>query len=172
MGTFNVLDATGGTQAVTNNANGRQAAASSAPAALCTEDKAALDLINTNLTTALTVLAPQPMMAAGAPLTTLAFTEVIIAESTSGDRTIVSATSGQTTKVYRMVLQAGATGLTVLVKDGASTTLQTLVLAANQGFILDFSQYPWYTTTANTAFILNLSASVALNGRLYYIKSA
>lgn len=130
-----------------------------------------LTAISDGVNTILPVLPVQPMMAAGAALTNLAFSEVIIAESTSGDRTIVAAVSGQTTKVYRMILQAGATGLTVLVKNGAGTTLLTIVLAANQGFVLDFSQYPWFTTSANTAFILNLSGSVALNGRLYYVTS-
>ncbi len=42
MGTFNVLDSVGGTQAVTNNPNGRGAAAASAPIALSTEDLAAV----------------------------------------------------------------------------------------------------------------------------------
>ncbi len=172
MPVVTVLEADGVTETdVTVNNNGRVAAADSAPVALSTEDKAALDAISDGVNTPVAVLPVQPMMAAGAALANLAFTEVIIAESTSGDRTIVSATASQTTKVYRMTLQAGATGLTVLIKDGAGTTLQTLILAANQFIGFDFSQYPWFTTSANTAFILNLSASVALNGRLYYIKS-
>jgi len=47
MGTFTVLDASGNPQSVTNNANGRQAAADSAPIALSTEDLASVDAITT-----------------------------------------------------------------------------------------------------------------------------
>ena len=184
------------------NANGRQAAASSRPVALSNEDKAALDaiqdaveatltvglpagastaanqadilteleLVNTNLTAPVSTLPVQPMMAGGAALTNLAFSEARINVSSSGDTALVTATSSQTTKVYRLILMAAA-AVTVQFKDG-STVLLELPLAANQGVVLDFTQYPFLTTSANTALNINLSAAVSVQGRIYYIKGA
>lgn len=209
MGTFNVLDASGNPQSVTNNANGREAAADSAPVALSTEDKTALDAVktateatqaavegtltvglpsgastsakqddiiselqdvNTNLTTPVTVLPVQPMMAEGAATANLSFSEVRINATASGDTSLVSATASQNTKVYRFFLIAAA-AVTVQFRDG-STVLAEFPLAANQMFGLGFEQYPWFTGTDNTAFNINLSSAVSVQGRLYYIKSA
>lgn len=104
--------------------------------------------------------------------TTADLTRVRINEVTSGDRTIVAATASVKTRVYRMKLSvAGA--VIVQVKDGAGTVLEVFNFAGNGGsLVLDFSERPWYTGTANTAFILNLSAAVQVDGSLEYTLAA
>ena len=177
MGTFNVLDASGNPQSVTNNGNGQQDAAGSAPVALSTEDRAAInavttstDAINTTLNTPVDVLAVQPMMAEGAALDNLVFSEVRIKASSSGDTALVTATASQNTKVYRFFMMA-ASAVTVQFRDG-STVLAEFPMAANQMVGLGFEQYPWFTGTDNTAFNINLSSAVSVQGRMYYIKGA
>lgn len=127
--------------------------------------------ILTELQTPVAVLGVQPMMAGGAALSNLAFTEARINVTASGDTELVSATASQTTKVYRLLLQAGGTANTVQIKDG-STVLIEFALAANEGVVLDFQQYPWFTTSTNTALNINLSGATSVQGRLYYIKGA
>jgi len=177
MGTFTVLDANGDPQSVTNNANGQEAAADSAPVALSTEDRAAIDAVvtavnavDTTLNSPAEILPVQPMMAEGAALGDLAFSEVRINATASGDTSLVAATASQNTKVYRFFLIAAA-AVTVQFRDGA-TVLAEFPLAANQLFGLGFEQYPWFTGTDNTAFNINLSSAVSVQGRLYYIKGA
>lgn len=100
-------------------------------------------------------------------LTTLRITNA----AASGNTTLVTATASQTTRVHRMRLSvAGATIVQIL--DGA-TVLEVFNFAGNGGnVVLDLSDRPYYTTTANTALVLNSSAAVQVDGRLEYIKSA
>lgn len=103
--------------------------------------------------------------------TTKALTSAVISASTSGDNTIVAAAASTTTKVYRMYFVATA-AVTVTIKNGAGTSLTgAMPLAANQGIMMDFSQEPWFVTSTNTAFIINLSSAVAINGAIEYIRS-
>lgn len=90
----------------------------------------------------------------------------------SGDTTLVAATASVKTRVYRMKLSvAGAT--IISIKDGAGTTLEKFNFAGDGGaLILDFSARPWYTGTVNTAFILNSSAAVQVDGSLEYAQAA
>lgn len=100
-----------------------------------------------------------------------ALTRVKIDTASSGDITLVSATSSQTTKLYRMLLvAAGAT--TITVKDGAGTTLTgAMTLSAGGAIVLDYSGEPWFTTSSNTALIIANANAVQISGAAYYIKS-
>jgi hypothetical protein len=108
--------------------------------------------------------------ATASPLSTSDLTAARISFSATGDQTIVSATASQTTRVYRLRLTvAGATNISI--KDGAASTLEIIQFAAAGMLVLDFNTRPYWVTTANTAFILNSSAAVAVEGRIEYIKS-
>lgn len=100
------------------------------------------------------------------PIAETDLSEVRIDVSSSGDTAIVGAEAGETTRVHRLILIA-AEAVTVQIKDGSTVLLET-PLVANQGFILGFEERPWFTTTANTALNINLSAAVSVQGRLYY----
>lgn len=104
-------------------------------------------------------------------LSTTDLTGAAITFAASGDNTVVAAVASQTTKVYRMYfVVAGATNITI--KNGAGASLTGAVpLAANGGMMLDFSSRPWYTTSTNTAFIINSSAAVQVSGRVEYVTS-
>ena len=87
----------------------------------------------------------------------------------TADQTIVAATAAQTTKAHRLRLSiAGATNISI--KDGA-TVLEVFQFAGAGALILDFSERPYYVTTANTAFVIASSALVAVEGRIDFVKS-
>lgn len=96
---------------------------------------------------------------------------VPIATNTIGDNIIVAAVAGQTVRVHRFRLHAVA-AVTVLVKDGAGTTIETIVLAAGEKFSLTWSARPHYFTSAGNALILNLSGALQIYGRIEYVQSA
>lgn len=104
--------------------------------------------------------------------TTKALTSAVINASSSGDNTIVAAVASQTTRVHRLYFVAAGT-VAVTIKNGAGTALTgAMPLVANQGIIMDLSSEPWFVTSANTAFIINLSAAVAITGAVEYVTSA
>lgn len=86
----------------------------------------------------------------------------------SGDTTLVAAVAGKQTRVYGFRISvAGATIVTM--KDGAGTSLEVFNFAGAGGYaFFELREEPYYTGTANTAFILNSSAAVQVDGRLEY----
>lgn len=84
--------------------------------------------------------------------------------SSSGDNTIIAAVAGKSITVHRVkILLASQT--TVTFKDGASA-LSGPETCTYQ--ILDFSDDPYYRTTAGNAFIINLGANVQCGGTIWY----
>lgn len=98
-------------------------------------------------------------------------TGAVINASSSGDNTLVSGTTSQTVRVYRLLLTA-AGNVNVKFKDGASTDLTAaLTLQAGGAIVLDFDTEPWFVTSAGNGFVLNLSAAVQVSGRVWYVKN-
>lgn len=92
--------------------------------------------------------------------------------SASGERTLVSATASQTTRVYRMVITAAAATV-IELRDGASgTALWTIEFPAAGAYTFDFDPRPWAKTTANTALIRNSTVATKVTIALWYVKSA
>lgn len=89
----------------------------------------------------------------------------------SGDTVMVAAVAGQATRVYGLRLSvAGA--VVVQIKNGAGTILEVFNFAgAGGGIVLDLRELPYYTTSANTALIINLSAAVQVDGVLESVTS-
>jgi hypothetical protein len=112
-----------------------------------------------------------PVAVSAGARTTAALTSAAIDFTATGDNTLVSATASQTTKVYKLFLIVGAaTNLTF--KNGASTSLTgAMSFGANGTMTIDFDGEPWFTTSTNTAFILNQSGTAQVSGRIYYIKN-
>jgi hypothetical protein len=104
--------------------------------------------------------------------TTKALTNASVSISSSGDNTVVSGTSSQTVRVYKLVLIA-AGGVAVTIKDGASTSLTgAMPLAANGAMAIDFNEgEPVFVTSSGNGFVVNLSAAVAVTGFVQYTKS-
>ena len=88
----------------------------------------------------------------------------------SGDTALVSATASQTTRVHRMKLSVAGACI-VQIRDGATVLEAFNFAGVGGGIVLDFSERPWYITTANTALNLNVSVAVQVDGRLEYVKS-
>ena len=103
--------------------------------------------------------------------TAAAMTSASLNISSSGDNTVVSAQSGQTVRLHKLLLVAvGA--VNVKFKDGAGTDLTpALPLQAGGSIVLDFDGEPWFVTSSGNALIINLSAAVQVSGRLYYTQS-
>ena len=142
-------DGAGGTNA--GLPPGRAGAASSVPTVLSNEDFAALSKI-------------------GTPQTSSDLTAFVVNYSTTGDKTLVAAVSGQTTRVHRLRLNVAAAN-TITIKDGA-TTLEVLNFTGAGFLTYDFASRPWYKTSANTALVLNVGSANQVNGVVEYLTSA
>lgn len=94
-----------------------------------------------------------------------------ISTATSGDNTIVAGVAAKTVRIHKLIITSVASPVTILFKDGASTTLLTWVAPTNGGIVLDFDGEPWFITTAANAFVINLSAAVQIYGRCYFTQS-
>lgn len=99
-----------------------------------------------------------------------ALTSVKIDTNSSGDLSLVVATTAKSTKFYRLLLVAAAS-TTITVKDGATTLTGAITLGTGGSIILDYSGEPWWTGSVNTAFIINNSAAVQISGTAYYVLS-
>ncbi len=95
-------------------------------------------------------------------------TRLRINVASAGSTALVAAVAGQTTRVHRLTLSVAAANV-VQIRDGA-TVLETFNFAANGGgVVLDFSQYAWFETTANTALNINLGTAAQVDGVVEYV---
>lgn len=101
---------------------------------------------------------------------TSGLSEAIIDTNTTGDNTLISATVGQTSRVFKVFLVSSA-ATTIIWKDGTTGLTGAITVAAGGSFVLDLDGDPWFTTSSNSAFILNQSGTAQLSGRIYYVKS-
>ena len=95
-----------------------------------------------------------------------ALTSSIIDISSTGDNTVVSGTASQSIKVYKMFLAASAT-VGMVFKDGTTGRLTGTMFVTS--FSLDEDREPWFTLTSGSAFVINLSGTTQVSGRVYYI---
>jgi hypothetical protein len=92
--------------------------------------------------------------------------------SASGEVSLVTATVGQTTRVYKAVVTAAAATV-IEIRDGAvGTALWTIEFPAAGAYVFDFDPRPWAKTTANTALIRNSTVATKVTIAFWYIKSA
>ena len=94
--------------------------------------------------------------------------EAAINFSGTGDNELVSAVIGQRIRVHKLFLVVSAdTNLTF--KDGGSALTGAIGMKANGSVTLDIdTRYPWFTTTAGSAFVLSQSGTAQVSGRVYY----
>lgn len=104
------------------------------------------------------------------PGATVAATGATISFSSSGDNTVVAATAAQSIRVYRMTFVVSADTV-ITIKDGAGTSLTgAMTFFAGGAYVLEWSDVPWYTTTAGNAFIINQTGTAQVSGRVEYQK--
>jgi hypothetical protein len=97
-------------------------------------------------------------------------TSASISVASSGANELVSATGGQTTKVYAIFLVVAA-AVNIKFQSAATDLTGLMTMTASGSLVLDNSGEPWFTTATNEAFNLNLSGAVQVSGRIYYVKS-
>lgn len=93
-----------------------------------------------------------------------------ITASSSGDNTIVAASTGNPIKVWKVAFTA-AGAVNVIFKDGASTSLSGAIRLTADGSSLVFDGpegFPVLSTTVGNAFIINLSGAVAITGMVWF----
>ncbi len=98
----------------------------------------------------------------------LSETKVDIASATTTE--LISASSGQTGRLQRIMLVAAA-AVNVTFKDGSTALTGAIALAAGVPFVLDYSGEPWFTTSANSALNLVTDGGAQVSGRAYWTKS-
>jgi hypothetical protein len=125
----------------------------------------------TDVATMVEQTAPLPVRF-GSP-TAANLSSAAINEATSGDRTILAGTGGQTVRLYKAFVQnTGASDVSVKYRDGTSTDFHpALLLKPGGSYFLDFDGEPWFVTSSGNGLVLNLSASIQVSGRFYYTKS-
>ncbi|MES2034888.1 MAG: hypothetical protein V4466_11995 [Pseudomonadota bacterium] len=92
--------------------------------------------------------------------------------TTSGDLTLVTATSSQFTWLHRMYCTvSGAT--TITFKHGSTTYAGGFDFPSTGGALnLEFSGWAYFVTAANEALILNSLANVNVKCQFWYVKAA
>ncbi len=96
------------------------------------------------------------------------FKNAVINESTSGDKTIVTAVSGKCIKVAVVVLNVAGT-VSLTWKSGSTAKSGAMPFQAREGYVASVTP-PAYVqaTAAGEALVLNLSAAIAVTGWLTY----
>lgn len=105
--------------------------------------------------------------------TTKALTNASVSASSSGENTLISGTASQTIRVFKIALVA-ASAVNVSFKNAAGGTSLTgaIPLTANGAMVLESNDgEPLFVSATAGAFILNLSAAVAVTGFIQYVKS-
>lgn len=100
------------------------------------------------------------------------FLDVKIDCAASGDNTVIAGTAGQTIKIWSLILWWNGT-VSVILKDAAVRNLTGVIAGVAQSrFILDETTHPWFTLTAASGFLVNLSGAVQVSGSVRYTKAA
>ena len=100
--------------------------------------------------------------------TQLSSAVVDIAGGASTD--LVVAVAGKTVRLFRILLvMDAATSLTF--KSAATALSGPMPIAANGGFVLDFSGDPWYQTVAGEALVLAQTGTANIGGTVWYAQS-
>lgn len=94
-----------------------------------------------------------------------------VSVSASGDNPIVAAVASQTTKLMAFDLWAAA-AVSIKWRSGTTDLQGVTILTANgSNYSWPLSGEPWGETGVNAALNLNLSAAVAVTGRVWYSTS-
>lgn len=97
-------------------------------------------------------------------------TTASVSTSSSGQTALVSATGGQTTRLFSLFLVFE--GATTFKIQSASTDLTGAMLMATGATIcLDFNGEPYFVTVANEALNISLGSAVGCRGWVQYEKS-
>lgn len=90
----------------------------------------------------------------------------VIDISTSGDNTIITGTATKKIRIYSLVFVSEGT-VSITLKDGATAISGAMAFSANMGFSENFWPAP-ITLSSGNAFVINLSAAVAVRGFVIY----
>lgn len=95
--------------------------------------------------------------------------QIKIDAASAGDNIIIVGSAIPKIYVFRMWFLVDAP-VDVTIKDGASNPLTGPLPMSDvlNGIWMDFSEEPWFVTTAGNAFILNLSAAIQTSGSVYF----
>lgn len=92
----------------------------------------------------------------------------IIDHGASGDQTLVGAIVDQKIVVLSLVIVAGA-NVDVQFKNGSTAITGAMSLPADgDKIVLPYNEAGWFETAIGAALVLNLSATVAVDGCLVY----
>jgi hypothetical protein len=92
---------------------------------------------------------------------------VDINRSSSGAAVLVAAVAAKRAYAWKLHLHA-AGAVTVTFKSASTTLPGPLVFESAGDKFIDFDAEPWWLSEINENFSINLSASVAVTGALYY----
>jgi hypothetical protein len=97
------------------------------------------------------------------------FAEASVDFSNTSDNTIVSATAGQSIRVYRIFFVTSA-DTTITFKDGSTGLTGAITMFAGGAFVLDYQDLAWFVTTVGSAFVISQTGTAQISGRIWYQK--
>lgn len=104
--------------------------------------------------------------------TTSAMSRQPINASTTGNNTLVTGVSGQTIRIWGMLIVFSA-ATTITIKDGTSTAITGAMplLADGDIYLQKQCEDPYFVTSASNAFVISQSGSASMTGVLWYTQS-
>ena len=98
-----------------------------------------------------------------------ALTHAVINGSSSGNNTLVGAVAGQKVYVHRFFFVPDAP-VDIYFRDGAAGSALTGAMRNIGTMVMEYSEHPYFVTTAGNALVLNLSAAIGVRGAIYYVQ--
>lgn len=93
---------------------------------------------------------------------------VALESDSVGDNEIVMGKANRICRIYRLLLTFTAQ-VEVIFKDGPNTELSgPMSFGPGEELVLDQGSQPWYQTSYNQPFVVNLSNESAVNGTVWY----
>lgn len=90
---------------------------------------------------------------------------IAVGESTSGDKTILAAQTGKKIRVVAVFLKVEG-AVTLQFKSGSTNMGGAIPWDADDAYVEPFNPAGWMETASGEALLLNLSASVDVNGHV------
>lgn len=97
--------------------------------------------------------------------------EAIIDHSAAGPNVIIPGVAGKTIEVYALFFVMAGDAF-VTFQSNVTPFTGAMDMLDHGSVVLDYNQRPWFRCGDGEDFVINLSAPVSIDGRVYYTQSA
>ena len=97
--------------------------------------------------------------------------ELPVDTASAGDNIVIPGAAGTTILVYSLFFVMGGNA-DVTIKSDTTALTGAMAMLQYGSVVLDYNRRPWFHCGDGEDFIINLSAGVSIDGRVYYTISA